>query len=201
MSSGFYTSIERFGNDILWRGYENGKPFMRREKFKPKLFLANHSGQGKYISLGSKKPLVEKTFQNMKDCREFLDQYKDVHGMEIFGNTNYVAQFAYEKYPNHIDFDMNKIHIFMFDIEVDISTAKPNMQTADRMITSIAIKSSKRDEYILLGLKDYDRTKTETGIPVEKIRFMKFDSEVKMLAYFVKLWCHDYPEIMEYITS
>jgi hypothetical protein len=31
----FYTSVERYGNYILHRGYENGKRFSYREEFSP----------------------------------------------------------------------------------------------------------------------------------------------------------------------
>jgi len=196
MANAFYTSVERHMNDIIYRGYENGKPFTRKERFQPRLFIEKKNANSGYFSLGERKPLLEKRFDTMKECRQFLEEYADVAGVKIYGNSNYISQFIHEKFPGEIKFDINKIHTFMFDIEVDISDGYPNMETADKSITSIAIKSSKRDEYLLLGLKDYDKYKTETGIDPEKIRFIKFDDEIKLLSYFVKYWKNDYPEIV-----
>ena len=36
-------------------------------------------------------------------------------------------------------------------------TTYPDVNTADKAITSISLKSSKTDTYYLLGLKDYDK--------------------------------------------
>ena len=37
--SKFYTSVERFGQNILWRGYDaNGKRFSKKVQFEPTLY-------------------------------------------------------------------------------------------------------------------------------------------------------------------
>ena len=155
--SGFYTSVEKYGNSILWRGYENGKRFSRKIKYKPTLFFKAKRGfehEAEYTSLIGNHPIVPKVYESMNDARDDVEQYKDVDNFQVFGNTNYTAQFIQEKYPNDIKFDMSQINIFSFDIEVDIRDGYPNMETADKPITSIAVKSSKSDTYHLLGLKD-----------------------------------------------
>ena len=43
--SKFYTSVERFGNNILWRGYEDGKRFSYKVPFKPTLYLQTKNNQ------------------------------------------------------------------------------------------------------------------------------------------------------------
>jgi len=60
----------------------------------------------------------------MNAAKEFVEEYKDVHGIEIFGNTNYAVQFIQETYPGQIKFDPSLINIAAFDIEVDISGYK-----------------------------------------------------------------------------
>lgn len=190
----FYTSVERFGNTILWRGYENGKSFMLREHYKPTLFLPNKDGN--YRSLVGDRSLSPRRCDSMSEAKEFIDRHKDVHGFEIYGNTNYVSQFIQEKYPNEIEFDASKINIVSFDIEVDISDGYANMDTADKEITSIAYKSSKSSTYHLLGRKDYDKNKTLTDIPVDDIQFMKFDTEHELLRRFKQIWINDYPDIV-----
>jgi DNA polymerase elongation subunit (family B) len=195
MATNFYTSVERFANSILWRGYENGRRFSRKVDYKPTLFISSKEDVNFYSLLGNKfvKP---KKFDSMSIAKEFLEQYKDVSGFDICGNTNYVQQFIQEKYPNDIKFDIKQINIFSFDIEVDISEKLPDMETADNEITSIAIKSSKSDTYHLLGRKDYDKNKTLTGIDSDHIQYMKFDNEKDLLRRFIQIWVNDYPDIV-----
>lgn len=191
----FYTSVERFANSILWRGYDNGRRFSRKVVYNPTLFISTNQ-DSEYKSLIGNKNLKPREFDSMSEAREFVERYKEVHGFEICGNTNYVQQFIQEKYPGMIEFDMSEINIFSFDIEVDISEKFPDMETADNQITSIAIKSSKSNTYHLLGLLDYDKTETITGIDPDDIQYMKFDNEKLLLERFMQIWKNDYPDIV-----
>ena len=194
----FYTSVDRLGNNILYRGYKNGKRVAHKIPYKPTLYVhAPNKKEGTtHTSLLTEKPLHPFKFDSMKEAQDFVDQYKDVGMMEICGNTKYVAQFIQEHYPGEIEFDINQINIVSFDIEVDISDGFPNVEEADNEITSIAYKSSKSDTYHLLGLKDYDKFATITDIDPENINFIKFDSEQQLLRHFVDLWTSDYPDIV-----
>ena len=193
----FYTSVERYGNNILHRGYENGKRFSYRVPYKPTLYLHTpKSGDEGYTSLKGNLPLSPQQFGSMREAKEFTEEYKGVHGMKIFGNTNYTAQFIQENYPDDVRYDINQVNIVSFDIEVDISDGYANTEYADKEITSIAYKSSKSNIYYLLGRKDFDKTQTITGIDPENIVFIKFDTEVQLLRRFVEIWVSDYPDIV-----
>lgn len=193
--SKFYTHVERFVNEIRWRGYENGRPFARKVRFKPKLFVRAKQN-ATHKSLTGNVPLGATQFDSMTEARDFIIQYKDVHGFDICGTDNYVTQFIQQEYPDDIQFDMNKINICSFDIEVDISNGYANMDEADKEITSIAYKSSKSDTYHLLGRKDFDKHQTITGIDPDDIQFMKFDSEIALLQRFIQIWQSDYPDVV-----
>jgi len=195
LMSKFYTSVERYGSNILWRGYDNGRRFSKKITFEPTLYQYAKQ-ETNFKSLLGERYLAPKKFDSMNDAKDFVERYKDVHGLEIYGTSNYVTQFIQEQYPGHIDFDMSQINIFNFDIEVDISEKLPNMETADNEITSIAIKSSKSDTYHLLGRKDYDKTITLSGIDPDNIQFIKFDTELQLLSRFMQIWKNDYPDIV-----
>lgn len=195
MKSQFYTSVERYGNSILWRGYENGRRFSRKVAFQPTLYLPSQTPTEHKSLIGSKY-LAPKKFESMRDTKDFLEKYKDVSGFDVCGNINYPAQFTQENYPGEISFDINQINIFKFDIEVDISDGYPDMETADKEITSIAFKSSKSDTYWLFGRKEYDKTKTLTGIDPSDIMFVQFDSEKALLLKFIKHWTDNFPDIV-----
>ena len=193
--SKFYTNVERYMNDLLVRGYENGRPFSRKVRFKPTLFVRARENATHKSLLGN-IPLGTTRFDSMSEAKNWIEQYKEVHGFDIAGTTNYVAQYIQEEYPGNIEFDISKINIFSFDIEVDISNGYPNVNTADKPITSIAIKSSKSSTYHLLGMKGYDKSKTTTGINPDDIQFMQFDDERALLQRFIQIWQGDYPEVV-----
>lgn len=193
--AGFYTSVERYGNNILWRGYENGRRFSRKTKFQPTLYIPTKE-DSEYTSLIGEKAIKPKKFETMSDCKDFIERYNDVSGFEIYGSNNFVTQFIQEKYPEDITFDMSLINILSFDIEVDVSERFPDMQICDNEITSISIKSSIDETYHLLALKDYDKTKTISGVEPDHIEFMKFENEAGLLKRFVEIWKNNYPDIV-----
>ena len=133
----FYTHVEKSGNSILYRGYDDsGKRFSKKVDFQPSLFVESKTAT-EYKSLLGNKNLARKRFENMREAMDFVEKYKDVSGMNICGNTDYVAQFIQENYPDKIEFDGSKINIFKFDIEVDISDGYADTNTADKEVTSI----------------------------------------------------------------
>ena len=194
--SEFYTSVERYGKNILWRGYKNGKRFSYRVPFQPTLYLHTPKKEGEYTSLVGGKKLNPHKFGEMREAKDFIEEYKGVSNFEVFGTNNFITQFIQEHYPGEIQFNVDDINIVSFDIEVDISNGYANIDEADKEITSIAYKSSKSNKYVLLGRKDYDKTKTLLKIDPDDIEFIKFDTEVQLLQAFVKLWTHNYPDIV-----
>jgi DNA polymerase elongation subunit (family B) len=193
--SKFYTSVERYMNELRWRGYDNGRPFMKKVRFKPTLFVRARENATHKSLLGD-IPLGSVSFDAMSEAKQYIEQYKDVHGFEVCGTSNYITQFIQEQYPDQINYDMSKINICSFDIEVDISDGYADINQADKEITSIAYKSSKSSTYHLLGRKDYDKTQTQTDIPQDDIQFMKFDTEAALLQRFIQIWQMDYPDVV-----
>lgn len=192
----FYTSVERFGNNILYRGYENGRRFSKKVQFEPTFYMPAKDEITDFRSLLGGKPLKPKRFESMRDAKEFLERYKDVSGFDICGNTNYIAQFIQEKHPGKIEFDVSKINIAMFDIEVDIEHGYADTEQADKRINSIAAKSSKSDTYWLFGLKNYNKHLTETGIDPEQIMFVHCADEEELILKFIRWWTNDYPDVI-----
>lgn len=194
--SSFYTSVEKYGNSILWRGYKNGKPFIKKHHYEPSLFISTKEDTPSYFSLLGNKSLKKKKFDSMGDAKDFIERYEGVSGFDLCGNGNFVQQFIQEYYPKDIEFDINQINICSYDIEYDTTNGYADINTAEKQIISISYKSSKSDTYHLLTLKDYDKSKTETGIPPENIQHMKFDTEENLLRRFIQIWSNNYPDII-----
>ena len=191
----FYTNVSRFGNNILLRGYENGVGVNRKEKFAPTFFTPSKEETG-YKAFIDNHDISPRTFESMSEAKEFINTYKDTHGFSIYGNTNYIAQYIQENYPGIIEYDMSLMKILIFDIEVDISNGYPNVDEADKEVTSISMKFYNSDDYYLLGRKDFDKYKMTTPIDPEKVHFRKFDSEVELLKEFLRVWMYNYPDII-----
>ena len=196
MSNSFYTFVGKYGNKILWRGYDNGTPFLREVPYSPTLYLPTKDDTSDDVSLIVKRPLKPKVFDTMNDANEFIERYKDVNGFDVHGNSNFVAAFIHDHYPDKIDFDEQLINLFNYDIEVDISTGLPDMEKCDKPISSIALKYRKSEKYILLGQKNYDPSKTLTDVDPSNIVYERFENEKSLLRRFVEIWTANYPEVI-----
>ena len=118
----FYTSVEQIGNDILYRGYEKGKPVTKRVKFSPTLYIkTNNEDEATHASLIGDNYLKPKQFETASQMREFIERYKDVHGFGMYGSNSLIAQFIRDKFPGKIEYDPALINLFQYDIEVNIS--------------------------------------------------------------------------------
>lgn len=180
----FYTNISRYGNQLLYRGYKDGRRIATKIPFSPTLYVPVEK-QTAFKSLDDKfvEPVRHET---MRDAKEFLERYKDVSNFEIYGNTNYIAQFVTEKFPNEIQFDPSIINITTIDIEVASNEGFPEPEEAKYPIISIAIKNNIDNTYYVWGLGDYDVSKsimTDNRVVYDKCR-----DEHELLIKFIAHW-------------
>lgn len=115
----FYTNVARRGNDLLIRIADDmGNRRLLKKKFEPTLYLptADYSNVEKVGLLN--EPLVAKQFPSMRDADNYLEEYKEVQGAAIYGQTDYAYQFIAHSFPGKIEPDYTNIHIANLDIEV-----------------------------------------------------------------------------------
>ena len=144
----FYTSVNRYGNSILYRGYsDNGSPIQQKYKFVPKLYNVSNTPT-KLKAFGTDNYLKEiRDIDSMKDAKNYLESMADIPNKKIYGTTNYIHQFITSKYPDNISFDINQINVVNFDIEVASDDGFPTPEEAAYPVISIALKSSKSSVY------------------------------------------------------
>ena len=192
---GFYTSIARFGNQLLYRGYNpSGVRIQQKIKYKPHLFVPSKTETDWKTLDGLNVGRVD--FDKMSDARDWIKQYDDVGSFKIYGNTNYVAQYIAETFPGEIKYKEHMINVVNFDIEVHSEEGFPHAEEAAHPITAITLKSSKSNIYEVWSTCEYDYEKTELDMGTDLIRFRKFDTEVAMMASFVEYWAKDYPDVI-----
>lgn len=179
----FYTSVSRFGNDILLRGYRDGQRISDRIKFGPTLFVPSEKGSWRSLQ---GQPLAEVNFDTMREAREFVQQYESTSNFSIYGNTNYIAQFIQSRYPGSIEFDRDKINVTTIDIEVASDDGFPEPDRADHPVITITVKNNIDNTYYVWGLGDYD---VSSSIMQENaVVYKKCETEARLLMEFVNHW-------------
>lgn len=197
MSNAFYTCVNRIGNSILYRGYdESGEAVMRKEQFSPTLYLQTNKPTA-YSSIDG-TPVAARQFDTMREAKDFMTTYRDVDNFKVYGNTNYIAQFIYDRYPNEIAFDRDTITVATIDIEVASDDGFPFPEDAAHEVISIALKNNSDDTYYVWGMGDYDVS--QALIKDHRIVYKKCDDEVKLLLSFLDHWS-DYHHTPDVITG
>ena len=181
----FYTSVERYGNRILYRGYDGAERIQKRVPFKPTLFV---DGKGDWSTLEGKQ-VAPLELDSMKDATDFLKRYENIDTVKIYGMNNMVHQFITYAFPNDINFDPNQIVVSTIDIEVASDQGFPEPDVANYPVISICIKSSKEDYFRVWALGDYE--------PKDNEIYNKCENELQLLDSFLKYWeKHGSPDVI-----
>lgn len=193
----FYTSVHRYGNQILYRGYnDNGALVQERIKFKPSLYVRSASASSNSTYSLDGTPVEKMQFDSMSEASEFVKLYDGVQNFKIYGNSNYVAQYIASRFPGDIKFNINHIAVGNIDIEVASDDGFPHPDQANHVIISIAYKSSKSNVYHVWGLGSYDYTKCKVLPAGALIQYRKCKDEVELLQSFLTYWEEHYPDII-----
>ena len=180
----FYTNVSRYGNMLLYRGYENGKRVTQKIKYGPKLYVSTNRPTS-WKSLDG-TPVGEVRFDSMREAKDWIGQNKDVAGRDIFGNTRYISTFINDEFPGQIEFNRNLINVTTIDIEVASDDGFPEPERADNVITAITIKNNIDNTYYVWGLGDYNVE--NTIMKTNRVVYKKFEQESSLLIDFIGHW-------------
>ena len=86
----FYTSVTRYGNAILYRGYNaHGKKIYKRDsQFKPVFYTQAQKETGWKSLDGVNIAPIE--MDNMREAKQWLEMNREVSGRHVYGNKNYM---------------------------------------------------------------------------------------------------------------
>ena len=180
----FYTNVSRYGNMLLYRGFDNGRKIQQKIKYAPTLYVSTNRPTSWKALDGT--PVGEVKFDSMREANEWVSRNKHVAGREIFGNTRYISAFINDEFPGHIEFNRNLINVTTIDIEVQSDDGFPEPERADNVITAITIKNNIDNTYYVWGLGDYDTEKSL--MKSHRVVYKKFDTEANLLIDFVTHW-------------
>ena len=184
----FYTDVLLLGDDILYRGYENGSPVQYREKIRPTLFFVprDQSKASKYKTLDGRNA-HPKRFDGARAARDFMQQYENVEGMEVHGYDRFVYQFIADKFKDEIRFDMDLMTIYTIDIEVGCDNGFPSVEACQEEMLCITIKNLITKKVITWGTREFTPDGTEYRV---------FWKEQEMLSDFHQWWTENTPDII-----
>jgi DNA polymerase elongation subunit (family B) len=180
----FYTSVHALGDKVFIRGYDKGRQYQRKVDFYPTLYVT------------SKKESSWKTLDGIcvdeikpgtiKETREFVKQYEDVHGFDVYGNTNYAYQYISDNY-DEVHWDMDLVRVFTIDIETKTENGFPDIKSANEEILLITIRDSKDKQITTFGAGDFDNTRSD-------VKYINCRDEQHLLKEFMIFWQQNYPD-------
>jgi hypothetical protein len=78
----FYTSVTRYGNNILYRGYKDGVRVKKRVPFQPTLFIPTPKKQTPWKGLDQIN-LEPIKLESMKEASDFIKRYDNVENFRV----------------------------------------------------------------------------------------------------------------------
>ena len=185
----FYTNVGRYGNNILYRGYDTeGKPDIRKIKYRPTMFVQSQKQNPEWRGLDG-TPVDPIQLSSMREAKQFIESYGQIDNYKIYGNTRHIHACIRDMYPETIQADTSLINVVTFDIETAVGDGFPSPEEARQEILAITLKSSRNNKYTVFGLKDYDPKKSDLDLEIE---YFQFDNEHTLLSAFVEWWEQPY---------
>ena len=184
----FYTNVQLVGDQVLYRGYENGERVMYRDSFSPELFVPSQT-KTNYKTLDDiyVKPIQ---FGGAREAREFIKKYSDVKNFEVYGYERFLYQYIAQKFPqDEIKFDMSHMDIITLDIEVECENGFPDVESASESILCLTIKNLNTKKLIVWGTREFNNTRDD-------VEFVYCFDEKDLLHKFLTYWVEHTPDIV-----
>jgi DNA polymerase elongation subunit (family B) len=186
LSSSFYTNVQCFGSNILYRGILDGKRVKQRIEYSPSLFLPSKRVTNFTTLTGDY--LDQKVFGTVREARDYIKQFDGVSGAsKVYGQTRFEYAYIADQHQGMVDYDQDKVLIAVIDIEVGSENGFPDPYEANEPITAIAIKYLRGKTYVF-GCGDYVTQGDEV--------YVKCKDEYSLCKQFMALWTKVCPDII-----
>jgi len=184
--SSFYTNVQCFGNNILYRGIIDGKRVKQRVEYSPSLYIPSKR-KTTFTSLDGDY-LDQKIFGDIRSARDFVKQFDGVsNASKIYGQTRFEYAYIADQHAGMVDYDYDKVLIAAIDIEVGSENGFPDPYKANEPITAIAIKYLNGPMYVF-GCGIYETQGKEI--------YVKCKDEYSLCKQFMALWTKKCPDIL-----
>lgn len=167
------------------------------KKFKNLNLFLKTNKESEYKSFVGNYNLAPISFENIYKYNEYLYEYSDVSGVEIFGDFPVTKTWISSYYNGEIQFDFDLINVGYFDIETTITNRSRSIQQgvddADERITSMVLYATKSKKYYVLTDKPITGKyfTDEDYADAEEIIFHSFTpdtaGEIAMMEKFIEI--------------
>ena len=184
----FYTNVHQRFDEILVRGYENGKHFTVRETFRPTFYVPSKKESNyKTLEGDSVQPIKP---GKISECKEFIHKYSEVDNFDVYGNDRYICQYISEKYPEEeIKFDISKIKLVTIDIEVAAESGFPDVFNCAEELLAITLQDYTTKKIICFASRPFNNTR-------EDVRYVQCRDEYNLIDRFLEYWERNAPEVI-----
>ena len=184
----FYTNVLCVGNNILYRGVENGRRVRLKVAYTPRMYLLAETKKNTLWKNLQNQTLEEIKFDSIRECRDFVRKYEEVDNFKIYGNTRYEYAFIADEFKGMVEWDQSKINIAIIDIEVGSENGFPDPYKATEPITAISIKKF-NGEMKVYGCQNFDNQQ-------DNVSYIKCADEWTLCKNFLRDWSEDYPDVI-----
>jgi DNA polymerase elongation subunit (family B) len=172
----FYTSVFARGDKVYVRGYDKGMRVKDVIHYRPYMFLQKPNG--KYRTLDD-KPAERLDFDSITDARDFVERYKDVDNMNVYGLEKWTYLYIFDKFKGELNYDPKMVKIGTIDIECAADEGFPDIQKADKEITAITVRCRGRN--YVFGCGKFATTDPNT-------HYLQCANEYELLQKFLQFW-------------
>jgi len=172
----FYTSVFQRGDKIYVRGYRNGKRDTYIEDYRPYMFIPKPDGKYKTIE---GKPVDKIDFSSISDAKDFINRYKDISNMEIYGYENFAYTHIFDEFKGEIDYDPTLVKVGTIDIECKADEGFPDIELADKEITAITLRVD--GQSIVFGCWEFETDDSS-------VHYIRCADEATLLTKFIEVW-------------
>ncbi len=182
----FYTNVTPHGDTLHIRGFEDGKRFTDRMKWKPRLYFP-YKGKCTHQSLDG-KGLLPQTYNTIREARQAIKRYEE-HKDFVFGTDRFQYQYISDYYPGTMDYDKDLLRIYTIDIEVESEYGFPNVTDCAEKMICITVKDQVKKQILVWGMADYVCQQMN-------VHYIKCKDEKDLLIQFLKFWKDFTPDIL-----
>lgn len=184
----FYTNCSVYGSNILLKEIdEHGVKRHHKIKWSPTIYVTDRSETDSEWKTLKGEPVRSVKPGSIKETRDFIKQYSDVSGFDIYGQLNYTLQFMGERYPWDIEPDSSKISMWSIDIETRVGDSFPDPSSTACEVVLITVQNMNTEQCYTFGCKPYSGDDT---------KYILCTDEANLLHMFLKFWRQIDPDIV-----
>lgn len=182
----FYTNSTVHRGQVLYRGWDGDSRVQRRIDYEPYIFIRSEVPTGYQTISGLN--VKKKSFDSIRQARDFINTYKEVDNFEYWGLTDFAYLYLFDEFSGEIQFNRSRVNVVSIDIETWIGDSGfESPYRAGNPITLITMRMN--DKTYTLGTKVY--------YPKDpNVSYYLCKDEKELISKFIHLWKELDPDII-----